>query len=52
MILFNDVIQIFALTDRDANILFSLHVLSVSGIRAALINIAQTRFVVVLDGFL
>ena len=52
MILLNDVVQIFALTDLNARIVVSIHQFEARGIRAALINIDQTWFAVLLDGFL
>jgi hypothetical protein len=52
MVLFNDVVEVFALANLDTRVLLVIHQFEARGIRAALIDIDQTRFAVSLDGFL
>jgi hypothetical protein len=51
MVLFNNIVQVFALADLDAWLIVSIQLLQACLIRTALINVNQTRFSVFIDGF-
>ena len=46
MVLFNDIVQVFALTDLDPFLHISAHLFQARVIGPALINIHQTRFTI------
>ena len=52
MVLLDDVIQVFALTDLDPGLLVSIQLFQARVIGSTLIDIHQTRFAVFIDGFL
>ena len=51
VVLFNDIVQIFALTDLDARLMLSIHLFQACCIRTTLINIHQTGFSVLRNRF-
>ena len=51
VVLFNDIVQIFALTDLDARLMLSIHLFQACCIRTTLINSHQTGFSVLNNRF-
>jgi len=52
VVLFDDVVQVFALTDFNAFVTVSIKLFQARFVRTTLIDIHQTRFAISSDGFL
>ena len=52
VVLLDDVVQVFALTDLDTCLMLSIQLFQANFVRTTLIDIHQTRFTVFIDGFL
>ena len=52
VVLFDDIVQVFALTDLDPFLHLSVHLFQARFVRTTLIDIHQTRFAIFSDGFL
>ena len=52
MVLLNDIVQVFALTDLDTFLHISIHLFQARVIGPVLINIHQTRFTILANCFL